>query len=451
MQLFGLTIRRLFVLACLGWVNLAAAVSLGAPQLLSHPGEPLRVEIPILIGLNESEDLDSLKAAMPAKEAYDRLGISSKVLDFNAQSMVYRNIQEKLLVLIETVNPIPPSDDPFLDVLVNLKWSSGSLTKTFTLLIGDPQKLIVRPGQSLSEIAAQMAPQYEGASIDQTILALYKANPDAFASGSINQLAAGTELVKPSQALLRSISPSEAQQFVAKANVQWQASHLVSPNSQDKTRDTHEQIPQSSPRDRLKIGSSAEGNDQQKRYTEELVAQEKELEQTRAKVAELEKNIADLQILIDKKKGANSKAAHFELGVFGPALLAIGLMALTAVLLWLLARNARQSELKTFSPPPSVKSSKSEATIHQELPLRTKALLAGIDLDLSKPPPKSTINPLADTLRVKLNLARAYITIEDYEAAKKSLGEVIVMAPTIDPVIAIEAQALLNELTQRNS
>ena len=30
----------------------------------------------------------------------------------------------------------------------------------------------------------------QGGLIDQTILALYKANPDAFASGSINQLAA---------------------------------------------------------------------------------------------------------------------------------------------------------------------------------------------------------------------------------------------------------------------
>lgn len=57
------------------------------------------------------------------------------------------------------------------------------------------------------------------------MMALYKANPDAFASGSINRPAAGAELTKPSQALLRSISPVEANQFVADANEQWRAEH----------------------------------------------------------------------------------------------------------------------------------------------------------------------------------------------------------------------------------
>ena len=65
------------------------------------------------------------------------------------------------MVLVETVNSVPMTDDPFLDVLVNLNWSSGSLTKTFTLLLGDVQKITVKPGQSLSEIAAIMAPQLD--------------------------------------------------------------------------------------------------------------------------------------------------------------------------------------------------------------------------------------------------------------------------------------------------
>ena len=59
---------------------------------------------------------------------------------------------------------------------------------------------------------------------------------------------------------------------------------------------------EATPKDRLKIGSSAEGNEQERRYTESLVAQEKELEQAKARVAELEKNIADLQNLLDKSK-----------------------------------------------------------------------------------------------------------------------------------------------------
>jgi len=210
-------------LVLLSWSCIATAISLGSPKLLSKPNEPLRVEIPILVNAGEQASITSLEASTPTKATYDRLGVSSKVLDFNAQSRVYRNKQEQLTVLVETSNPIPVADDPFIDLLVNLTWSSGSITKAFTLLMGDAQKILVRPGQTMSEIAAQMAPQLDGATLDQTMMALFKANPDAFASGSINRVEAGAELNIPTQALLRSISPVEANQFVAESNAQWRS------------------------------------------------------------------------------------------------------------------------------------------------------------------------------------------------------------------------------------
>jgi pilus assembly protein FimV len=90
------------------------------------------------------------------------------------------------------------------------------------------------------------------------------------------------------------------------------------------------------------------------------------------------------------------------------------------------------------------------------MPERAKALFAGIDLDLTSPKnpaPTSPIvaNPLAEALRVKLNLARAYITIEDFSAAKKSLQEIVHIGGSIDPAITAEAQGLLLELSHRNN
>ena len=454
---------KLLCFVWLSWSFSAAAISLGAPQLQSRPGEPLRVEIPIRIGDDEQGALSSLNVAMPNKAAYERLGISQKILQLNPQAMVYRNRQERLMVLVETVDSVPMTDDPFLDVLVNLNWSSGSLTKTFTLLLGDVQKITVKPGQTLSEIAATIAPQLEGATLDQTMMALYKANPDAFASGSINRLAAGAELTKPSQALLRSISPAEANQFVADANEQWRAEH----DGKGANAGAGSNAAKSSevaPKDRLRIGSSAEGNEQERRYTEELVAQEKMLEQTKARVAELEKNIADLQRLLDKSKEKKAVDSNFGLGGFGPAILAIGLIALTGLLLWGLARNARRSEAPSFhakahhtEKEEKRQDEKPAAGSSFEMPARAKALFEGIDLDLSKPVKEPSItsapvaNPLADTLRVKLNLARAYITIEDFSAAKKSLDEVLRMSNSVDPAITIEAQGLLAEISHRNT
>jgi pilus assembly protein FimV len=37
---------------------------------------------------------------MPNKAAYDRLGISQKILELNPQAMVYRNRSEQLMVLV---------------------------------------------------------------------------------------------------------------------------------------------------------------------------------------------------------------------------------------------------------------------------------------------------------------------------------------------------------------
>jgi pilus assembly protein FimV len=292
------------------------------------------------------------------------------------------------------------------------------------------------------------------------MMALFKANPDAFASGSINRLEAGAELNQPNQALLRSISPAEAQQFVAESNAQWLSERDAKGGAQGSS--TPKDAADLPAKDRLKIGSSAEGSSEERRYTEDLVAQEKVLEQTKVRVAELEKNIADLQRLLDQAKGKSSASTKndgsFGLGGFAPAIFALALMGLTGLLLWFLAKNARRSEVPNFSGeiPKVAPATKEHHPTHGAMPDRAKALFAGIDLDLTpvKKPiltPVAEVNPLADALRVKLNLARAYITIEDFSAAKKSLQEIVHIGSSIDPAITIEAQGLLAELSRRNS
>ena len=446
MRLSGRLLTQLTCVFLLGWSSVVGAISLGSPQVQSQAGQALRVEIPIRISAQEEDLLESLKVQVPGPSDYARLGISGKVLNFNLQAMVYRNKDERLMVLVETVDTIPVSDDPFVDLLVQLNWSTGSLSKAYTILIGDAQKILVKPGQNLSEIAAQMVPYLEGASLDQTMMALYKANPDAFASGSINLLAAGAQLNKPSQALLRSISPVEASRFVAEANAEWQANKQDQAGNSGAKQNAVSKNPgtQELNQDRLKIGSSASGA-QEKAYAEELVAKEKVLEQTRAKIVELEKNIAELQKLVDQSKGKKSAENNYGLGGFGPALIGLGLIALTGIMLWALARNARKSEKVTVSPH----------AVHKhavDIPERAKSLFAGINLDLESPVKvDEQVNVLAETLRVKLNLARAYMTIEDFAAAKKSLEEIVLVGHTVDPLITVEAQGLLAEIAQRHA
>ena len=420
---------KILCLIAFSWATASWAFTLGGPQVQSLAGEPLRVEIPIRVDATDQSLLSSLTVDMPNRAAYERLGISQRIIDLNPQAMIYRNRQEELMVLIETVNPVPVVEEPFINVLLNLTWSNGSLVKVFTFLLADPQKLLVKSGQTLSEIALNILPQLEGATLDQAMIALFKANPDAFASGNINLLSAGAELSKPSQAMLRSISPADASQLVFEANQQWLSEHGSSTKTESKSGQDAAKTEGEAPKDTLKIDASVEVKDLGKQYTEQLVAEEKELEQTRSRI------------------------------VISLAIIFAGL------LLWGLVRYARKPGLSEFLAPHQpianvTDSPKAQPSSDYDMPERAKALFSGLNLDLSPAPkkdegdsPASAIDsgPLSDTLRVKLNLARAYITIEDFSAAKKSIEEVLVLSNKVDPAITIEAQGLLAELSNRSS
>ena len=452
---------------CIAWSATVSAFSLGTPRVLSQPGEPIRAEIPLRLSAAEQDQLSSVQVINSSKASYERLGISSAIVDLGPQLRIDRRDGNRTVIVVETAKAMGSeqlNQDPFIDLIVSLQWPSGQLTKNYSLLLGDPNQITVRPGQTLSEIAAQMAPLLDGATLDQTIMALYKANPDAFAGGSIHRLPAGAELVKPSQSLMQSITPTQASQFVEKANQAWVESHggsakIAATKSSDIAKATNDSAVA---KDRLTIGPGADSNSDQRRYTEEIVAQEKMLEQTRTRIIEIEKNIADLQKLLDAAKGQSAPGSSTKPDVmksaWAQALLLLGVIVLTALLLWLMALHARQSERRALVHADRLDSAPLQGDENLESPredmsVRAKNLFAGIDLDLT--PVKSDPAARNDALRVKLNLAKAYMTIEDFAAAKQSLGDIIQLSldPSngVDGSLAADAKAMLSDIHRRSS
>jgi pilus assembly protein FimV len=451
---------------CIAWSAASSAFSLGTPKVLSQPGQPIRAEIPLRVSAADQAQLINFQVISASKATYERLGISSAIVELEPQLRIDRREGNLSVIVLETAKPISSerlNQDPFIDLVVTVQWPSGQLTKNYTLLLGDPSQVTVRPGQTLSEIAAQMAPLLDGATLDQAIMALYKANPDAFAGGSIHRLPAGAELVKPSQSLMQSITPTQASQFVEQANQAWADSHggaskAVSSKSTDPVKTATDAT---TAKDRLTIGPGADANSDQRRYTEEIVAQEKMLEQTRTRIVELEKNIADLQKLLDagkaqSKPGSGAKSAAES--SWAPALLALSVIAITGLLLWFMARHARQSERSTSmhagkSVSVPQRDAIAPAPTNQGMPERAKNLFAGIDLNLT--PAKSELAIRNDALRVKLNLAKAYVTIEDFAAATRSLDDIIQLsldsANAVDASLVTEAKAMLSEINRRSA
>ncbi|QWD99571.1 pilus assembly protein FimV [Polynucleobacter sp. JS-Mosq-20-D10] len=430
------------------------AVTLGKANLVSNPGESLRIEVPIELAPDEQALLTTLSASIPSASAYERLGISPKILDFNTQVMVYRSKDGRLMVLVETVEAVPISEDIFVDLLLTLNWSTGSITRIYTFLNGTLPKFVVEPGQTLSSIASKMDSGSPKFSIDQKMMALYQANPDAFAGGNINRLRAGSELVIPDPASVQAIDSKLAKDFVDSA---------AQPRAEKKSDLASVEVSVDdviNSANRLKIGSSGDRDADTKRITEEIVAQEKILEQTNVRAQELEKNVADLKKLLAESQGSSEVLDSGKSG-FNAKALFLGLLALvliTCLLIWFFISNSRKTPLPHINArdyPAEHERVQSAAPDqhsgdHEGVPDKAKALFGSINLDLPVAKP-STSDLTPDELRVRLNLARAYITIEDFSAAKKSLEEIVRIGASIDPEIVVEARGVLAELSHSNS
>jgi pilus assembly protein FimV len=254
----------------------------------------------------------------------------------------------------------------------------------------------VRHGQTLSRIAASLDAAQDH-SLAQTMLALLRANPDAFIGGNINQLKAGAVLRLPEADEFTRLDRRQAAALVHQQIVQWRearkplpqaalaatASNPASAPKADaspsgpratRSRDARlEIVPPSSSRAQaggdtkaLRSGTQAggEGDMLQLQETREtLAARDAEVGELKSRVAELEKLQAQQQQLLTLKDSAlaeaqqrlaavNAKAATPAATTTAPAQPAApadtgtpvwlwigGVLIIAALIAWLLARR----------------------------------------------------------------------------------------------------------------
>ena len=77
----------------------------------------------------------------------------------------------------------------------------------------------VRQGDTLFKVASQLS--QPGTNIDQMMMALYRANPQAFIDGNINGLKSGVTLKAPGSRSVQSVSRAEARRQVRQHHVDW--------------------------------------------------------------------------------------------------------------------------------------------------------------------------------------------------------------------------------------
>lgn len=236
----------------------------------------------------------------------------------------------------------------------------------------------VRSGQTLSGIAGQLA-RDNGVSLDQAMVALLRANPEAFIRGNVNLLRQGAVLRVPESGELQRIDSAAARVLVREHVAQWRQARAPIPQpalagaAASVARPATATAPAAANDARLEIAPAVAGaqqaagtttgleaggegdmaaNEQLRQAREDLATRDAELQELRERVAELEKLQAQQQSLI-AMKDSNLAAAQqrlAEVGKKAPAGTApwawLGVLLLVvAAAGWWLSRRRRPSPL----------------------------------------------------------------------------------------------------------
>ena len=370
------------------------SAGLGKLNVSSGLGEPLRADIELLSVT--PEELSSIFAVIASEEAYATQGIERPASHSTIKVEVSKNSRGTPILKLKSTQPI---SEPFLDMLIQVDWASGRLLREYTVLLDPPgyvgevestttQLPAVKPsitsrqdsmvdsssakpssttskpkqikkapvaadsadtpnnapndeyqtrrGDSLAKIARDYKP--ESISLDQMLVGLYQANPNAFDGKNMNRLKVGKILRLPSEQDLASLSRQQASKEVKVQSANWNeyrnklagivaesapSESEASTQSADgkiKSAAEDKSVPAATgPKDVVKLsaGDAAltkkEADDVknlQAKITalqEESTAREKSVMEAQDKTAALEKQIADMQQLLALKNGTMSE------------------------------------------------------------------------------------------------------------------------------------------------
>lgn len=450
-----LNLRRVvFLIGLLLQVSSVNALNLGS-IVISSSADTFEAKIAIHYYPSELQFLESAQVAEASQEVYDSLRISRPGDRPKLILTIEKDVRgQASFIRVKADSSLGRFQNPFSDLVVELKWSNGLIRRAYTILSDVNQSIKIKSGDNLSLIAEKILPDMAGASFDQTLIALYRANPQAFTSGNIHRLKNGEILRLPSASMANSIPVEESRKILGKANLDYAEGNLDNSTEAITFRSPSDSEKNNSSKvDKLKIGSSTinsnEGHEDAK-LLEELVAQEKMLADAKLRIAQLEKNIEDLRKLTGQKT-TNS------IDPIVNWLVPLIFIAITISLVIFLIKKRNQSESLGFTTvtPPLVRNENEQQNADQktsvveltpEMARRAKELFAGIDLNLDSPVKKNKLTPTVSEQRVKLNLAKSYIKIADFVTAEFVLQEILQIGDSGDQAILSEAQQLLAQI-----
>ena len=171
------------------------------------------------------------------------------------------------------------------------------------------KKLTVKPGDTAGRIAAQNRPGT--VSLDQMLVAMLRSNPDAFIGGNINRLKSGAVLDLPGADTAGSIPASEASQTIIAQSKDFNnfrrklaegvATTTVNPADRQAggkvQAKVEDRAPATAAPDKLTLSKGSVQAKSAAAAAEDAIAKNRQTSEASARVAELSKNISDLNKL----------------------------------------------------------------------------------------------------------------------------------------------------------
>lgn len=382
------------------------AAGLGKLTVKSSLGQPFKAEID-LIALKKA-DIPSLSARLAPRDAFRKADVDyAPFFSTFAVSVEVRSDGQPYIKIISS----QPVIEPFLNMLIELNWSSGRLLREYAVLLDLPetdlsqpalattqfvppiqvapteppsieskmdmaerlgpptqdsisdkqtpiqksllrkpaqQKLAqqittppdlagianygqVRSGDTLTRIARQVAP--DGVNLNQMLIALHRANRDAFSGNNINRLKIGVILRAPETSEIARISPTEATREVRAQTSDWNAyrqklasvsgaasaagglkrsaSGKITTTVQDnsaKLKSPSKEVLKLSKGEQ--IGEVGKDSAQERIHAmeEEVTAKNKALNEAGQRIALLEKSVSEMQKLLELKSSTIADA-----------------------------------------------------------------------------------------------------------------------------------------------
>lgn len=231
----------------------ALAVGLGEIRLQSTINQPLAAEIELLSVAGR--EAGQLRARLGSPEDFARAGLERS---YALTGLAFRPVLDAPGGPVLKVTSPQSIREPFLDFLVRLEWPDGQLLRAYTLLLDLPEQPVqpplarragpatfdssasesrqsqqrslgvaplrrpaitpgsgtytVRSGDTLWSVARRARPQ--GATVQQTLMAIYRENPDAFIDGDMNRMRRGHALRVPEAAEVAAVDADDARATV---------------------------------------------------------------------------------------------------------------------------------------------------------------------------------------------------------------------------------------------